>query len=434
MAKHNIEHGGGLTTNLRARLHELAALPPVLETPYLTVSVDWSVDGENPGATFQTEGKASQRKSGHGAEGGVTRRPGRIEVAHELKKIVDAAGIRGTVYDSLKADAEAILAFLDGELDPSAQGAFIVANSGAGVFEALSIGVPTPTGAVTGPTPALSPLARLVEDYPPYLVFVGDLACASLTVVTRHRPAGNLTMKGSKYPKHQKQGGSQRRYQERAQNRIDSFVKDAAIEAEQILTDFGIDIAIVGGDEVFVSALNAGIGPKLKAAIAAKLDIEMKATDKQIIDMTMPIVEQIERDRELADAKKLAGEIGESDKGAGDIIPVLKALVAGQVSDLIFNEDFQAVGWADFTLDLYGPGDVPAEHPIGGDVADLVAIDLDEEMVRLALRGGAEIEIIEVQPPVAGGQVPKAGDAIPRTEAAAILDGFGGVGALLRYA
>lgn len=434
MARHHIEHGSGLTSNLRARLTELAALPPVLDTPYLTVCVDWSVDGENPGATVQTEGKASQRRTGHGGEGGVTRRAGRIEIAHELKKIVEAAGIRGDVRDSLAADSEAILSYLDNDLDGSTKGVFIVANTGAGVFEAVSFGVPAPTGAVTGPTPALSPLARIVEDYPPYLVFLGDQKDASLTVVTRHRPAGNLTMKGSKYPKHQKQGGSQRRFQERAQNRIDQFVKDAAAEAESLIAQYGIDMVIVAGDEVFVSALKAGIGQKLLDAIVAHVNLDIRATDQQILDATMPIIDQAERDRELADARKLASEIGEADKGAGDIIPVLKALVAGQASDLIFNEDFQAVGWADFSLDLYGPGEVPAEHPAGGDAASLVAIDLDEEMVRLALRGGAEIEIIETQPPVAQGHVPKAGDPLPRTEAAAILDQFGGVGALLRYA
>jgi hypothetical protein len=423
-----------LTTNLRGRLHELAALPPSIATPYLTVSVDWSVDGENPGATPVVEGKASQRRSGHGTEGGVTRRAGRIEIGNELKRLVEESGIRGEVRDSLEADVERVIAYLDNELDPSAKGVYIVANSAEGVFEPMALSLPAPTGAVIGPTPALSPLTRMVEEYPPYLVLLGDQAGANILVVSRHRPAGNLTMRGSKYPRHQKQGGSQRRFQERAQNRIDAFVKGAAEEAEALMEANGIDLAVIAGDEVFTSALSAGMGSKLQSSIITEIRLDIRASDQEIMDATMSIVEQTERDRELADVERLTGEIGQSDLGAGGVIAVLKALAAGQVSDLILNEDFQATGWADFTLDMYGSGDIPAEHPAGGDPVNLVPVDLDEQMIRLALRSGAEIEIVEVQMPVADGQVPNAGDAIPRTEAATMLDRFDGVGALLRYA
>ena len=77
----------------------------------------------------------------------------------------------------------------------------------------------------------------------------------------------------------------------------------------------------------------------------------------------MPVVDQVERDRELRDAQRAAGEIAQHDRGAGGPIDVLNALRNGQVDTLIMNEDFQETGWADYTMDMYGLGPVPAEHP-----------------------------------------------------------------------
>lgn len=423
-----------LTPGLGEVLQALAALPAQTEVPYVTASIDWTVDGWAPGKTYGAEVKASQRRSGGDAHAeGTTRRIGRNEIAHELKKLVDAHGPRGPLFDAFLANSEQILNFLDSELDPSAHGAFVVAHAPTGLLETVALGMPIPTSLRVGPTPTLSKIARQIEDNPPYAVLLGDQQQANLTIVTRSRPAGSLSMTGSRWPKHQKQGGAQQRYQERAENRIDTFVKDVAAVAEQEMQALGIQMVVVAGDEVFTSALNAGISKQLREKVVKTIALDIRSTEPEIVAATMPIIEEAERAKELADAKAVHGAIASDNRGAGGAIAVLQALGAGQVDRLIMNEDVEETGWADFTLGLYGAGAVPATHPAGGDVANLVEIDLDEELIRQAVQTGAAIEIIDIEVPVDGTHVPKAGEPLPRSEAATILDQFGGVAAILRF-
>ena len=53
---------------------------------------------------------------------------------------------------------------------------------------------------------------------------------------------------------------------------------------------------------------------------------------------------------------------------------------------LVMNDDFAMDGWADYTLPLYGVGEVPAGHPVEANVANIVPTALADVLVRLALR------------------------------------------------
>jgi hypothetical protein len=98
------------------------------------------------------------------------------------------------------------------------------------------------------------------------------------------------------------------------------------------------------------------------------------------------------------------------------------------------NDDFAQTGWADFTLPLFGVGDVPREHPAGGDVANIVPVELADEVIDLALQTDAAVELVRTTMPIAAaGGVPPAGAAAPRYEAALALDALGGIGAILRF-
>ena len=422
-----------ITTSLAAALRQLAQLPPATDVPYVTASVDWSIDGAAPGHTPGEALKASQRRE-MGQPQGTTKRTGRGEIERELKQAAEQHDPRSEVRASLVADGEKIADYLDNELTTAAQGAFVVSRAAGDVFVPLALAMPVPTRLRVGATPDLSPLVRMVEENPPYAVLLGDQAQSHLTVVSRTRPVGSLSLTGSKYPRHQKQGGSQRRYQNRAQNRIDEFVKETALAAADIVTNNGIETVIVAGDEVFTSALEAGMPNALRERIKATIRLDVRATDKEIVDATLPIVEQLERDTELRVAKALADAVGADNRGAGGAVRVLNALQASQVATLVMNEDYEEDGWADFTMGMYGVGPVPTTHPAGGDVANLVDIDFDEELLRLAVLTDAEIEIVDIEVPVSTeGEVPRAGQEFPRSEAATVLDGFGGVGALLRF-
>jgi hypothetical protein len=425
-----------VTFGVRDTLSRLAAADPSLDAPYLTITLDWRPAGDDPGRAAAPMPPPSERRARRG-EVGAMRRPARAEIRRQILELLADAGPRGAVVESLSEDVERMAAIVDEELDPSVQGVYITACSAKGVFEPLTFAIPMPTALAVGPTPALAPLARFVDDHPAYAVLVADQREAILSDIRRATRGQSLQFESTIFPRKQKAGGiSQKRYQARADERVAAFAGIVADETQRRLDEEGVEQLTVAGNEVMTSALDAAFSPQLKEKIVAVIRLDITASEQDVIDATLPLVEDAERAREQETVQAIADAVGADDRGAAGAAGVLRALQNHQVTELAMNDDFNADGWADYGRDTYGLGPIPETHPLGGDIADLVAVDLFEAFTRLALRGGAEIEIIHSAVPVADDEdesVPRAGAPAPRTEAATRLDALGGVGALLRY-
>ncbi len=409
------EHETPVALNLPETLARLAALPPSVEAPYLTVTVDWRPQGDAPGL------RSSRRQFD--------------DLAEEVR---GRFGPRGAAYDSLAADLDRIARYLDDELDPAAQGVVIVACSAQDVFEPIVLDVPVSTDMTTGPTPALRELVRIVEDYPSYAVVVADQREATIWVLERRTWQRSVEVSGTDYPRKQQQGGwSQKRYQNRADERIEAFVKTVAEETRLTFDERRFDYLIVGADEVtapvFLESLHQTVRNRVIGTVALAID----ASEQDVLAVAEPLVEQEERQRELEAVQRVREGVGAGGKGVAGAEDTLTALQTGQVMVLVMDDDFAGPGWADYAMPLYGAGEVPPEHPAGGDAANIVPVALEDELVRLAIQVGAEIEVVQSWVPIGQDdqdRIPDADEAPPRAQAALELDALGGVGGVLRYA
>jgi peptide subunit release factor 1 (eRF1) len=156
-----------------------------------------------------------------------------------------------------------------------------------------------------------------------------------------------------------------------------------------------------------------------------------------VLDASRRVAIEAERAREAETVSRVENGAGPGGGAVTGAVETLTALQTGQVMKLVMNDDFSAPGWADYTLPMYGTGEPPATHPAGGSVENIVGVALEEEVVRLALQVGAEIEIIHSTVSTADldgtRPLPDADANPPRLEAAQALDRLGGVGAILRY-
>lgn len=415
-------------------LERLAHLGPSTDVPYLTVTVDWRPEGTSPGRAEPDDVKRSQRRSGQEAEG-ARWRPAVEVLERDIEDLIEQHGPRGEVYDSLKSDYEKLMHFLQEELDPAAHGAIVVANSARGVFLASGLSLPLETSISTGPVPSLYSLMRLVEDNPVYAVLVADQEEARLDFIAYGRLSRQSTLESSLYPVKQQQGGwSQRRFQARADERVDAFARDIAEETRTWLDRLGVDSLILAGAEVMTSALEDAFHQTVKDRLVETMRLETWSSESEVIEATLPILAESERKREEDAVRNLRDHVGAKTRGAAGVADTLRALQNGQVSDLIMLDTFEAEGWADYTMHVFGVGNRPTQHPVGGDVADIVDVDLRDEMVRLALHTDAAVEIIHSDVPVPeGNEIPDVGDERPVTEAAKELMEMGGVGAVLRF-
>lgn len=429
-----LKHASPFTMGPDDLLDRLAHLEPSPENPYLTVSLDWGIEGTSPaGREEPEEVKRSQDRSG--TEEGSRWRPSIEVMERELNALIDEHGPRGEIFDSLTEDKENIRNFLDNELDPAAQGVYIVANAAKGVFEAAGVAMSIETRVTLAPTPSMYKLVRLIEDNPIYAVLLADQKDATLSFISYGQRRRTVTLEASGYPRRVRAGGwSHRRFQARAGERVDAFAGDVANETQDALDQLGVEALIIAGDEVITSALEEKFHETVKERIVDTIRMDIRADEQDIIEATAPIAERAEREREAAAMERLQNAIGANGLGTAGPGDTLRALQSGQVDELILVDSFEGTGWADYSMHLFGADNMPTEHPLGGDVTSIVSVDLRDEMVRLALMTDAEVDIIHSDVPVEEIEgVPDAGEGLPVTPAANTLIEMGGVGATLRF-
>lgn len=412
-------------------LARLADMPAEYEVPYLTVTLDWSVAGGNPARRTAEE----TRRSEPDRDDAGSYRPALNEMEKDLKALIESHGPRGETYEALQQSADRITNWLQTELDPAASGVYIVSHEPTGVFEATGLNLPIDTSVNLDTVPRLYKLVRLVEDYPTYAILQADQENATLSFVTHGTRDRSVQLESSLYPRKQQSGGwSQKRYQKRADERIEAFSRDTMEAVDKALKDTGVDVLIMAGSEVMMSALHNAMPERLEDIVFETVRMESVVTPEQKIDQTIPLAEKAERQREQESVDRLKNAIGQGNIGAAGASEVVRTLQNGQVDSLVLCDTFAGNGWADYDMHVYGVGNLPTNHPAGGDMTKLVEVDLRDELVRLALSSGAEIDIIHSAMPVEdNGDVRDADDKFPKTQAATELEEMGGVGAILRY-
>ena len=440
------KYGGALTAQSDSLIKRLAEMTPLTDLPVVTVTLDWRIEGTNPGrqpdehtrpSLTESNRDGSKRPEVDEGEQSARRRPAYRWFEETMEDVVEPHGPRGDVFDSLSSDLERIRTYLESEIDHEAHGVFIVSCSGKDIFEAVPLALPLPNRVTTGPAPALSELVRMYEDYPRYATVLADQDEALLLIVAHDAPESSVELEGSEYPRKQAQGGwSQRRYQARADEKVEAFARDVAEQTREEMDRLKIDTLIVAAGDVMAPALDDAFHESVKERVVDRIHLDIRTSVPELIEATRPIADKAERAREREAVRLVRDGVGAGTYGAGGVSDVLTALQAGQVETLVMVDDFEGNGWADYAMPAFGNGDVPTSHPLGGDVADIVPVDLREEMVRLAMQSGADVEIIHTDIPDDQEDfetVPQAGGDLPRSNAAIELDEHDGVGAILRY-
>jgi peptide subunit release factor 1 (eRF1) len=185
------------------------------------------------------------------------------------------------------------------------------------------------------------------------------------------------------------------------------------------------------------SALMAEFHETVRNRVIGRIHVEIEAGLAGVIADAEPLVLEAERRREQEAVQAAHDGWAAGGKGVEGAEKTLVALEARQVQTLVMNDDFSQAGWADYTFPLFGVGSPPAEHPAGGDPANIVPTALEDEILRLAIHNDAEVELVWTQAPITRRElqhVPDEDDPKPRMPAAVALDSMGGVGGVLRFA
>ena len=321
--------------------------------------------------------------------------------------------------NSLDKDMERIAAYLEGDLQASANGVAIFACDAAGLFETVQLNAPIEQHWLyIGDTPHLYPLARVESRYPRYAAVVTDTNSARIMVFATGELESQNEVKSDKTRRTSQGGWSQARFQRRNANMHHQHVKEVVEALDRIVTSEGIDLILTAGDDVVLPLLRDQMPKHLAEKVVDHLKIDSAAPLEEILAATISAMERL---NEQTDKEKVDAAIGGHRGGNLGVVgpeATLDALIKGQVDELLLSADMDslkkispraAAMASDSTL-----MDPAVETAAGGEAAnaDPQVVRLADEFVTRAKNTSAKVTIIEDP---------------------ALLQPHGGVAALLRF-
>ncbi|MGZ3499329.1 MAG: hypothetical protein ACXWNK_02690 [Vulcanimicrobiaceae bacterium] len=374
---------GSFCRYLQEALRPVAGLPASTAAPYLSAYFDWRPIPEHP-----------------------NERSGFTQFEHEANRLVERLDPRGPAFESVRADIDGIRSQL-ASIAPSAQGAAIVACHARGVLEPYDLSVPLVTRLISGPTPVLSLLARVVDDYPPYAIVRATHHNAVITLMNQaiHEP---------NRPRFQ-HGSTEHRLAARHGELLEHLVRTVAAETERLMTESSTALLIIEAEDETRGLLEHAIDERQFLRDRLIGTIGYHEQEPELINSARPLLDKAARTREagaVANVRELLG----AQRAVAGAEPVVSAFNERKIDTLVINDEFHADGWADYVLGLYGAGPPPKEHPAGGNVANIVPVALEDEAIRLAILSDADIVFV-----------------LRRTDAAKSLADIGGIGAIVRW-
>lgn len=314
--------------------------------------------------------------------------------------------------ESFENDAEKIRQYLDGEKQPSWQGLAIFACAGADLFEAIPLETPFDDHWMfVGSAPHLYPLAKLVDTYPRYAAVSLDTNKARVQVFSLAAAGRAEQVTSDKTRRTSKGGWSQARYQRRADNVHTHHMKEVVDALDKVVREENLDQIVIAGDDVAVAKLREQLPAELAEKIVDVVRLQRNAQDASFLEATFDAIRMKDAETDVEKVQELMDERQSGGLGVAGPEATLSAFERGQVDELIITGSVASLKPVQKLPDA-APAEMQADTSAPETGIDQARLKLSAELIRLAQQTSARIRFIED---------------------ASLLDGVGGVGALLRY-
>jgi peptide subunit release factor 1 (eRF1) len=322
----------------------------------------------------------------------------------------------------LAEDLAAIEKYIEHQYDWSGRGVVLFSNQSEDLWKAFPIAVPLSSSRLEiGRRPFIRPLVHLLDTYGNYGVVLVDRQGARLyhihmgqlldstgylgEEIRRLKKGGGSSRGGAVASRSGGRGGSQREREIATQNLRDVMEITTAFFEEKKPKHL-----LLAGTEETVAQFRDMLPKHLTDAVVGTLTMDMTAKDNEVLERSLEIVRQADKERE---AKLVKTAITAAAKGSNGVIRLddtLGAVSEGRVQTLIVSDGFHAPGYRCKSC-TYLTGQTLSACPFcGGEIREIP--DAVELAIQRVTEQGGEVEIIEDKEK---------------------LDAAGGIGALLRY-
>jgi peptide chain release factor subunit 1 len=316
---------------------------------------------------------------------------------------------------SLSADAGRAEQYVS-NLEPRAKGLILFCDDSENFFWTREIKVVVRNNASWNENPYILPLLEILDEFERYGVVLVDKAHARLFTVFMNEIQEHYDALAPASVRHTKTTGtdhilSERRFQSKADAHAHGHLKHVAETLDKLVDHYGLDRLLVAGPVEATAELHHLLSKRVCGRVVERFSLPIKASEHEILEATLRIERQAERQEEKQIVEELVAGNGRHAVTLG-VEPTVRALCENRIWRLVYTEGLRLRGGqcancgnlfdrSDGICDYCGAALKPVD-------------DLLERMVERVLEQDGKVEQV-------------AADAAIRLQQA------GGVGAFLRF-
>ena len=233
----------------------------------------------------------------------------------ELTERVRTYSATGPERESLDKDAARIEAYVD-DIPGSANGLALFACAGADLFEAFPLEAPIDRHRLyISDQPHVYPLARIFDQYAPYLVVLADSHVARVFVFALNTVQREDRIEGTKTRRHKMGGWSQKRYQRHVDNFHVQHAKEVVDHVARIVRD--------------------QMPKEIAERVVDVMHIEMLAPGRDVLDASIEALREKEAESDRERVEQLMSAYRGNGLGVVGVDATRKAFELGQVDELL---------------------------------------------------------------------------------------------------
>ncbi len=307
-----------------------------------------------------------------------------------------------------------IEAFVGSGLLPASKGAAIFSRGGQKpFFLPLQFGAPLPSSITLSAQPSIFHLVELMDNFHRYVVLLSSEEAARILEVN----VGTITEAAIvRRPDLRQRSGREwnrdhfRRYRSA---RTVRFVNEQIRCLDQVLTAGGYRHFILAGDPRLTAQVQKALPRSLSALFVAAVHIPGTASADELVTVTLDAFVAREEVESQRMARRLGHELRTGGPAVAGTIASMQALSSGNVRLLIMASTYEpGPGWMCASCGGLKVAPLPPPACQVCNASNFREVLVKEEMTRVAVRNGCQIEIVEDHQ---------------------AMESFAGVGCLLRY-
>jgi peptide chain release factor subunit 1 len=186
------------------------------------------------------------------------------------------------------------------------------------------------------------PLALQLDEYEPIGVIMIDASCMRILIAAGEVIESEDSLRGRIHHLSKVGGWSQMRYQRRRAKEVKHFSREVLEEAKSVFDPAGVRRIVIAGRDRMISALEQELPGEWKERIIATVRWDLDSPDKDILEKVRPYMEKIEREHEAELLSLFVSELKRGGLATAGMEPTARALELGQADTLLVSTGLAA--------------------------------------------------------------------------------------------